>query len=199
MKNLKLGQLLRSAAKNSTLLVVALLSFQTIECQKDSKQRILKRDVAQVAAEEDSYTKTVQVNDLQSGDNVEPSIYEQSKQLEDGSVVQIKTTIEPDVEHGTVKTTVEKWTYWDYAKAAAIGAGLIGAGLAYVYRDDINKQALLNSDWYFDNYYANAPSNPKNFTIIMKDPKAANEEFRRVTRVNLNGGAELGFYQHLGS
>lgn len=152
MKIVKLGQVLGLVAKSSTLLVLVLLSFQAIECKSDKNSQKNPRTrvapvrnkpaaVVEVAENNEGYSKTIEEKPLKKSDHVQSSVSVKSTELEDGSVVEVKTTIKPMPQEGKVVTTTETWTMYDYAKAAAIGAAALGAvGLGIAYRDQIADQ-----------------------------------------------------------
>jgi len=151
MKIIKLDQVLGLAAKSSTLLVIALLSFQPIECKSDKNSQKNPRirvapvrnkpaAVVEVAENNEDYSKTIKEKPLKKSEHVQPSVDVTRTQLEDGSVVEVKTTVTPIPQEGKVVTTTEKWEFKDYAKAVAIGAAALGAvGLGIAYRDQITE------------------------------------------------------------
>lgn len=90
--------------------------------------------------ESDEYSKLVSQAPLKG--HVEPSVDVNTQELPDGTVIQTKTTVQPVEEEGKVVTTVQTWTFYDIAKAAAITAGVVGLGAAAYYNQDAIKNGL---------------------------------------------------------
>ena len=177
MKSKNLAQVLRAASKGTTLLVVALLSFQIVDAKTKkqpskpaSKNVVRKSPPAQrfapvaarnnqpampaaVVKEEETFVEKVSEQPLIPSQNIGQSVDLNTEQLEDGGIKITETTVQPMPEEGKIVTTVNEWTMYDYAKAAAIGTAIIGAGgLAYIYRDELAKQGRNGyntaNDWY---------------------------------------------------
>jgi len=160
MKNINISQMLLKAAKSSSLMIVALASFVQIDCKstnnkKQQKQKHVKAKpvakrpdqrqnrvaasaVAANVVESDSHNVVVNERPINPAMPEESSVDVQTVQLPDGGFQEIQTTVEVNQEEGKVIETVETWTWYDYAKAAAITAGVAGgAYLAYQNQDAI--------------------------------------------------------------
>lgn len=141
-------------------MIVALASFVQIDCKSDTNKkqqkqkhvkakpaakrpaprqnRVAASAVAANVVESDSHNVVVNERPINPAMPEESSVDVQTVKLPDGGYQEIQTTVEVHQEEGKVVETVETWTWYDYAKAAAITAGVAGgAYLAYQNRDAI--------------------------------------------------------------
>jgi predicted small secreted protein len=146
MKNMKLGQILRSAAKNSTLLVIALLSFQMIESKTPTRvnnnitrQESLSAQGSSTVVEDEGYKKTVIKRPLIAGEIIQESIRNNITRLPDGTILDITTKVEVILQDRIVITTIEELRKYDYEKALDAGTDAVVqlVDLAYQNREKI--------------------------------------------------------------
>ena len=148
MKNMKTGQILRSAVKKSTLLVIALLSFQMIESKTPTRvnnnitrQESLSAQGSSTVVENEGYKKTIIKRPLIKGEIVQESIKNNITRLPDGTILDITTKVEVILKDRIVITTIEELRKYEYEKALDEGTdGLVElADLAYQ-----NKEKIFN-------------------------------------------------------
>jgi len=168
MQTKNIRQLVNKVAKSSVLLVVALVNCIQIDAkQTPAQQQAAARQAAQrKAAQRKAAQRSATASQIAQAANVKPDTVVESEkdthsvvvsqepikpgsvssqdtqvnELADGSVQKVETTVEVNEETGTVTTTVETWTWYDYAKVAA-GVAAVGTAsyLAYRNQDAIGK------------------------------------------------------------
>lgn len=174
MNHNKLTQILASFAKKSSLLVLAFASFVDLDASQNKKQSkaskthakktqqrtarpVRKKAGSAQVVESDQYSKEVSEQRFDASSPVQASVNIETMPLEDGTGYQeVKTTVEPQPEEGKVVTTVETWTWQDLAKAAAIGAAVVGTGVAlgygYMHPEQVNAGLAAGQDRFAEGY-----------------------------------------------
>jgi len=159
MKNIT--RMASAVVKRSFLLVVGLMSLIQLEAKQDKQQkpkavksakhvkpqprgRTVQRNsrVAAQVVESDTHNVVVKERPFNAAKPEESSVDVKTEQLADGSFKEVQTTIEVKPIEGKVVETTETWTWYDVAKVAAIGAGVVGAAaLGYTYQNEIGNAA----------------------------------------------------------